>query len=321
MKTGEHIFTECNLCPRNCRINRKKGKRGICKETDRIRLARAALHMWEEPCISGKSGSGTVFFSGCTLHCVFCQNGQIANGTIGKEVSREHLSEIFLKLQEQGANNINLVTPDHYVPALISVIEDAKRQGLNIPIVYNTGSYVHLDTVRSLEGVIDVYLPDFKYYREETASRYANARDYAAVAKAAIAEMVRQTGKPRFYEKGSLDVITPEEFNDTDAGREILIKKGTIVRHLLLPGQEEDSRLILAYLLQTYGTDIYISILNQYTPVGNLEKYPELNRKITDDEYEDIIDFAIACGIENGFIQEGDTAQESFIPRFDYEGI
>lgn len=321
MKVQQCNLENCTLCPRNCGVNRKKGEMGICGSTERIRLGRAALHMWEEPCISGVSGSGTVFFSGCSMHCIFCQNGQIANGTVGKEVTEEHLVEIFLRLQEQSANNINLVTPDHYVPQLVYVIEQAKRQGLHIPIVYNTSSYVKTDTIKALEGLVDIYLPDFKYYRSETAKQYAKAADYPNVAKAAIAEMVRQTGRPLFYEKSTGRVMGAEEFNDAENGGEILMKKGTIVRHLLLPGQQQESREILKYLIETYGTDIYISILNQYTPVKKFQEYPKLNQKITASEYEQIIDFAIDAGIENGFIQEGDTAKESFIPDFDYEGI
>ena len=277
--------------------------------------------MWEEPCISGASGSGAVFFSGCPMHCVFCQNGQIANGTVGKEVTQERLVQIFLELQEKNANNINLVTPDHYVPLLIPAIEQAKRQGLSIPIVYNTSSYVNIDTLKALEGLVDIYLPDFKYYWSETAKRYANAPEYPRVAKEAIAEMVRQTGSPIFYEKSTGRQMMAETFNEAEGFGEILMKKGTIVRHLLLPGQQKESREILKYLIQNYGTDIYISILNQYTPIKVLEDYPELNRTITEAEYEEMIDFAIAAGIENGFIQEGDTAKESFIPAFNYEGI
>lgn len=317
----QNLFDKCSLCPRNCRAERSAGGRGVCGETSTLRLARAALHMWEEPCISGKSGSGAVFFSGCPMHCVFCQNARIANGNAGKEVTGEHLAEIFLQLQEQGANNINLVTPDHYVPALIPALERAKNSGLFIPVVYNTSSYVYTDTLRRLDGLVDIYLPDFKYSRRETAERYAKAPDYPKAAKAAIAEMVRQTGKPEFYEKGTGRAAFAEQFNDWDGAGEILMKKGTIVRHLLLPGHLQESREILKYLIDTYGTDIYISILNQYTPVCKFPDYPELNRKITAREYEKIIAFAIAEGIENGFVQEGDTAKESFIPEFDGRGI
>lgn len=321
MKMQQEILKKCNLCPRECNSNRENGQKGVCGETSDIRLARAALHMWEEPCISGKSGSGTVFFSGCPLHCVFCQNHNIANGTVGKAVSKERLAEIFLELQELGANNINLVTPDHYVPMIIPALECAKNQGLILPIVYNTGSYVKPDVLRALEGLVDIYLPDFKYYSSDLAQKYSKAGDYPQVAKEAIAEMVRQTGKPLFEEKGKTDSMEAWEYNDLEGDKEILLRKGTIVRHLLLPGQMEDSKAVIKYLLDIYGTDIYISILNQYTLVCKNISYPELNRKVEEDEYEAVIDFAIENGIENGFIQEGEAASESFIPAFDYKGV
>lgn len=321
MKIEREVLKKCHLCPRNCGIDRTAGKMGFCGAKNTIRLARAALHMWEEPCISGKSGSGAVFFSGCPLHCIFCQNGQIANGAVGKEVSEKHLSEIFLKLQEQGANNINLVTPDHYVPFIIPALEDAKSQGLTIPIVYNTGGYVNIETLQALEGLIDVYLPDFKYSSPELAKRFAKAEDYPIKVKAAISEMVRQTGAPLFRHKEKKNEMCAKEFNLTDGTEEILMEKGTIVRHLVLPGWKKDSKNIIKYLLETYGSEIYISIMNQYTPVKYFEKIPELNRKVSEREYEDVVDFAITLGIENGFIQEGDTARESFIPAFDYAGI
>lgn len=300
----------CKLCPRACAVDRKKGERGVCGQTEQLKVARAALHYWEEPCISGKSGSGAVFFSGCALHCVYCQNREIANGTVGKEISVERLSEIFFELMEQGANNINLVTPGHFVPQIVIALERAKGQGMNLPVVYNTGSYENVDTLKKLEGLVDIYLPDFKYMSEHLSQRYSHAPDYPAVAKGAIAEMFRQTGAPVFEEnKGS------EE-------EEPLIKRGTIVRHLILPGQTEDSKAILRYLHETYGDGIFISIMNQFTPLSNsLFHYPELNRKLTEEEYDEVVDYAIALGIENGYIQEGGTAEESFIPPFDCEGV
>ena len=295
----------CTLCPRNCGVDRENGEKGICGQTNRLKVARAALHFWEEPCISGEAGSGTVFFSGCSLHCVFCQNEAIANGTVGKEISIGRLTEIFFELREQGANNINLVTPGHFIPQIREALFRAKEQGLGIPVVYNTSSYESVEALRSLEGLVDIYLPDFKYMNGELAWKYSHAKDYPQVAKAAIAEMVRQTGKPVFDEKGE----------------EGLIKRGTIVRHLTLPGCMEDSKAILAYLYSTYGEQIYISIMNQFTPLENVTAFPELNRKITEDEYDELVDYAIALGIEQGFIQEGETAQESFIPDFDCEGV
>lgn len=296
---------KCTLCPRNCKKNRSMGERGICGQTDTLKVARAALHYWEEPCISGEKGSGAIFFSGCALHCVFCQNQQIANGTAGKEISGGRLTEICLELQEKGANNINLVTPGHFVPQIIPALERAKEQGFSIPIVYNTGSYENVDTIKSLEGIVDIYLPDFKYMSSELSAAYSHAPDYSKVAKEAIAEMVRQTGEPAFYER---------------EGQE-LMKRGVIVRHLLLPGHAADSKEIVRYLYETYGDDIFISIMNQFTPLPQLEKYPELNRKVTEKEYDELVDYAIELGVENGFIQEGGTAEESFIPEFDGEGV
>lgn len=296
---------KCDLCPRKCLVDRKKGEKGICGQTENLKVARAALHFWEEPCISGDAGSGAVFFSGCPLHCVFCQNENIANGTVGKEISLERLVDIFLELQEKRANNINLVTPGHFVPQIVKALDQARKEGLTLPVVYNTSSYETVDTIKMLEGYVDIYLPDFKYMSQVLSKKYSHAPDYAEVAKAAIAEMVRQTGKAVF--------VNRDEDN--------LILRGTIVRHLTLPGCMEDSMQILKYLHETYGDMIYISIMNQFTPLSNLEKYPELNRRITDEEYETLVDYAIEIGIENGFIQEGDTAEESFIPAFDCEGV
>lgn len=296
---------KCDLCPRKCLVDRKKGEKGICGQTENLKVARAALHFWEEPCISGDAGSGAVFFSGCSLHCVFCQNENIANGTVGKEISLERLVDIFLELQEKRANNINLVTPGHFVPQIVKALDQARKEGLTLPVVYNTSSYETVDTIKMLEGYVDIYLPDFKYMSPVLSKKYSHAPDYAEVAKAAIAEMVRQTGKAVF--------VNGDEDN--------LILSGTIVRHLTRPGCMADSMQIVKYLHDTYGDKIYISIMNQFTPLSNLEKYPELNRRITDEEYETLVDYAIDIGIENGFIQEGDTAEESFIPAFDCEGV
>ncbi len=296
---------KCTLCPRNCFVNRKLGEKGICGQSSTLKVARAALHFWEEPCISGEKGSGAVFFSGCALHCVFCQNQEIANGSVGKEISKERLSEIFLELQEKGANNINLVTPGHFVPQIVPAIERARNQGLNLPIVYNTSSYENVDTIRKLEGIVDIYLPDFKYMSSSLSEKYSHAPDYSEVAKKVVAEMVRQTGAASFYEK---------------EGQE-LMQRGVIVRHLILPGCMEDSKNIIRYLHDAYGDTIYLSIMNQFTPLKNVEKYPELNRKLTEDEYDEVVDFAIDLGVENGFIQEGETAEESFIPDFNCEGV
>lgn len=298
-------YKSCTLCPRNCNVNREQNKTGICKVTSTIKVARAALHHWEEPCINGAKGSGAVFFSGCSLHCVFCQNEEIATGRVGKEISKERLSEIFLELQEKEANNINLVTPGQYVPDIVWSVEHARNQGLHIPIVYNTSSYEQVDTIKQLEGIVDVYLPDFKYFDSDLATRYSKAPDYPEVAKRAIAEMVRQQPQVVFYEKDAQE----------------LIKKGVIVRQLLLPGQLQDAKNIIKYLYETYGNQIYLSLMSQFTPLPHVELYPELNRKVSKRAYENYVDYAISLGVENGFIQEEDVAEESFIPLFDCEGV
>lgn len=290
------------LCPRACKANRLAGARGFCGETSEIKVARAALHFWEEPCISGEAGSGAVFFSGCPLKCVFCQNSSIAAGETGKVISGERLCEIFLELQEKGANNINLVTPTHFVPQIVDALKAAKKQGLQIPIVYNTGSYEQVDTLKRLEGLVDIYLPDLKYVDKDLSLRYSHAADYFSVASAAIAEMVRQVGEPVFDGEG-------------------MMKRGVIVRHLVLPGCTEDSKAVVRYLYETYHDRIFLSIMNQFTPLKQLKEYPELNRKVTADEYDGVVDYAIDLGVENGFIQEGETAEESFIPAFDLEGV
>ena len=298
---------QCKLCPRDCKVNRELGQTGVCGVPAQPKVARAALHFWEETCISGTKGSGTVFFSGCSMHCVFCQNQEIAQGVSGKEIPKERLVEIFLELQEQGANNINLVTPGHYVPHIEWSVEQARNQGLRIPIVYNTSSYEKVDTLKQLEGIVDVYLPDFKYWDPQLAAKYSNAPDYPEVAKAAIAEMVRQQPEAEFVYDKEQDLE--------------LMQKGVIVRQLLLPGQLKDAKRIIQYLHETYGNQIYLSLMSQYTPLAHVEKYPELNRKVDRRSYERYVDYAIEIGVENGYIQEEDVAEESFIPAFNGEGV
>ncbi len=296
----ENINT-CNLCPRNCNVNRDE-KRGFCLTANEIMIARAALHFWEEPCISGTRGSGAVFFSGCNLRCVYCQNSKIASAQNGKIISIKRLSQIFLELEEKKAHNINLVTPSHYLPQIIKAITLSKQNGLSLPIVYNTSSYEKVNAIKALSSYVDIYMPDFKYLNSALSKRYSNAPDYPEIAKAAIDEMVNRAGKPLFDKDG-------------------MMKKGVIVRHLVLPGCTEDSKQIIKYLYETYGDDIYLSIMNQYTPVNTSDTFRELNRKITDKEYNDVIDFALKLGVKNAFIQEGDTADESFIPEFNNEGV
>lgn len=298
----EEQMKNCTLCPRECKVDRTGKQKGYCRTGAGLVVARAALHMWEEPCISGAEGSGTIFFSGCALGCVYCQNVNIARGLAGKQITIDRLAEIMLELQTQKANNINLVTPSHYVPQIIEAIKTARRSGLQIPIVYNTGSYEKVETLRLLDGYIDIYLPDLKYMAPEPARRYSGCEDYFRYASDAIGEMVRQVGAVEFDEQERM-------------------RKGVIVRHLLLPGYLSDSKNIINYLYQTYKDNIYISIMNQYTPLKSMSAYPELNRKVTDAEYEELVDYAIEIGVENGFIQEGETASESFIPEFDGEGV
>ena len=296
------ILKDCTLCPRECHVDRTAGQKGYCKTSAELVVARAALHLWEEPCLSGQEGSGTVFFSGCALGCVYCQNSQIAKGLAGKVITTERLAGIFLELQGKGANNINLVTPSHYVPHIIAAINLARQHGHTLPIVYNCSGYEKVETLRLLEGYIDIYLPDFKYIAAEPAMKYSNCRDYFPVAAKAIAEMVRQVRETSFDERG-------------------IMQKGVIVRHLALPGYLEDSKRIIKYLHAAYGDRIYLSIMNQYTPVVRNMAYPELNRRITAEEYEELVAYALEIGVENGFIQEGETALESFIPEFNGEGV
>lgn len=292
----------CFLCPRECGVNREEGQRGYCGMDSEVRAARAALHMWEEPCISGSRGSGAVFFSGCSLRCIYCQNREIALGEKGRAVSVERLSEIFLNLQEQGAANLNLVTAAHFVPQVLQALELSKNRGLSIPVVYNSGGYEKAETIRMLEGYVDVYLPDFKYAEPELAAAFSNAPDYPETAAEAIGEMLRQTGPCVFDEEGYL-------------------RKGTIVRHLILPGHTRNSIKAVRFLLETFGKGLYLSMMKQYTPVWEIKEYPELNRTVTEREYEKVLNAALELGLENGFFQEGETAKESFIPAFDCEGI
>ena len=303
LETIDKIMQDCTLCPRRCHADRISEKPGFCGQGAEITAARAALHFWEEPCISGSCGSGTVFFSGCSLQCVYCQNRQIALGRTGRSISLERLAEIFLELQEKKAANINLVTAGHFLPQVAYSLELAKQLGLTLPVVYNTGSYEEVSSLRMLEGLVDIYLPDLKYRSPELSAKYSNAPDYFEKAAAAIEEMYRQTGSLVF---------------DPETG---LMKRGVIVRHLLLPGQSRDSKQILRYLHNTYKNDISVSIMNQFTPLADANLPQELNRRVTTEEYDKILSFGERIGIEQGYYQEGETAAESFIPPFDCEGI
>ena len=295
-------YENCLLCPRKCGINRSTGQTGVCGVSSEIKVARAALHYWEEPCISGKRGSGAVFFSGCSLHCVFCQNREISDGKEGKVISKERLSDIFIELAGKGANNINLVTPGQYIPDIVWAVNDAKSRGMKLPIIYNTSGYENVTELKLLEGIVDVYLPDFKYMDSTLSARYSRAKDYPSVAKQALSEMVRQQ---------------PDVVIDDATG---LIQKGVIVRQLILPGHLNDAKAVLKYLYDTYHDHVYISMMSQFTPIA-LKDYPEINRTVTKREYERLVNYALEIGITNAFIQEGDVAKDSFIPAFDCEGV
>ncbi len=292
----------CTRCPRRCNINRieKKGYCGVSGEG--VLLARAALHFWEEPCISGERGSGTVFFSGCSLHCVYCQNREISGGKIGKEVSIERLSGIFLELQEKGAHNINLVTPTHYAREIAEALKIARRNGLKVPTVYNTGGYETEEAIYEMAEYIDIYLTDFKYMENDLAKDLSGAYDYPEVAAKALRAMTEVSKPAAFDENG-------------------MMKSGIIVRELLLPGHVKNTEKTVEYIYRTYGDRVWQSLMNQYTPVAECPGHPELSRKVTKREYEKLIDFALSLGVKNAFIQEGKTAEESFIPAFDYEGV
>ena len=295
-------YENCLLCPRKCGINRRTGQTGVCGVSSEIKVARAALHYWEEPCISGKRGSGAVFFSGCSLHCVFCQNREISDGKEGKVISKERLSDIFMELAGKGANNINLVTPGQYIPDIVWAVNDAKSRGMKLPIIYNTSGYENVTELKLLEGIVDVYLPDFKYMDSTLSAMYSRAKDYPSVAKQALSEMVRQQ---------------PDVVIDDATG---LIQKGVIVRQLLLPGHVNDAKAVLKYLYDTYHDHVYISMMSQFTPIA-LKDYPEINRTVTKREYERLVNYALEIRITNAFIQEGDVAKDSFIPAFDCEGV
>ena len=299
-------YQSCSLCPRACGIDRSAGKRGFCGTDAQLRVVRAALHYWEEPCISETEGSGAVFFSGCNLGCVFCQNYEISHLTkemTGITVSPQRLAEIFFSLQEQQANNINLVTADVHIPAVAEALRIAKTQGLSIPVIFNSSSYVTVGSLHMLEGLVDVYLPDFKFYSSSKAAKYLRAADYPQTARRAIEEMVRQTGNCSFDENGR-------------------IQKGVIVRHLLMPHGLLEAKMIVKELYHSYGDAVYLSLMNQYTPImEHLKRYPELQKGPSEAEYTDLIEYALALGVKNAYMQEGGTVSESFIPAFDGTGV
>ena len=377
--TTEEWYRNCRLCPRNCGVNRRI-RTGFCGSGADIRAARAGLHYYEEPFLSGSQGSGTVFFSGCSLGCVYCQNGQISHNLFGIDISVERLAEIFLEQQGRGAHNINLVTGTHFTPSIASALQMAKVQGLTIPVVWNSSGYEKADTLRMLEGLVDIFMPDFKTLSPELGMRYMKASDYPEQAMDALQCMAEMAGHAVFEKLSTVSPETAEmpktmvspktaempktaasagqtglsvsrnkkettagvpEFDKSPElypGEGVLMRKGLVVRHLVVPGQTEDSKAVLRYLQETYGDQIWISLMSQYTPVGVFaekedpfaqgtsellvrEMYPELCRKLSAREYDEVVDYAISLGIENCMIQEEDVASDSFIPDFDGSGI
>ena len=296
------LLKKCNLCPRKCNVNRLAGELGFCKASKDVKIAKVSLHKWEEPCISGSLGSGTVFFSNCNLKCVFCQNHEISHEGTGKTVSINRLSEIFLEQQERGALNINLVTPTHYVPQIIESLKLAKSKGLNIPILYNSNGYENIDTIKALRGFIDVYLPDLKYYKDKYAIRYSKAPNYFVTACEVITEMVSQVGEAKFDDTG-------------------VIQKGVIIRHLMLPGLLFDSKKIIDFIYTTFNDSVYISLMNQYTPMQVSDKYPEIDKTLNPNHYDALIDYCLTLGITKCFIQESGTSSRAFVPDFDLSGV
>ena len=289
-------YKSCRLCPRGCGVDRTKTV-GYCGAKDVMRIARIAPHYWEEPCLSGDKGSGAVFFSHCSLQCVYCQNAGIASG-LGREVSVSELSEKMLSLQGQGCHNINLVTASHYLPSVVEAVKEAKSAGLHIPVVYNCSGYETKEAIRALSGTVDIFLPDFKYSLSETAKKYSNAEDYPTVAVEAINEMIN-TASPLSYDGNGL------------------LKSGVIVRILALPDEEENTKGVLKTVKRLWNGKVIVSLMSQYTPMPGIEnKYPSLSRRITDEEYEELVGYAKGLRLDNVYFQEGQSASESFIPDF-----
>ena len=295
-------MTECSLCPRRCRARRDRGEQGFCGAGAGIRVARASLHQWEEPPLSGSRGSGTVFFSGCSLRCVYCQNREISQGPAGREISVERLAGIFCEQQERGAHNLNLVTADHYIPQVLEALEQARRQGFSLPVVWNCSGYQSLSSLKLLAGSVDIWLTDFKYLSPERAARYSQAPDYPEVAWAAALEMVRQQPRAVFDGEG-------------------MLRRGVIFRHLLLPDGLDDAKQVMSRLFRQFGDRVWYSLMSQYTPLSGLEAFPELQRRVTAAEYDALVDFCVELGMETAFVQEGEAAAESFIPAFDCSGV
>ena len=297
-----NLYKNCSICPRNCRIDRTKGQIGYCQSGHEIKAALASVHMWEEPPISGSCGSGTIFFSGCNLRCVFCQNYTIISENSGKTISTERLSEIMLEQQARGVHNINLVTATHFIPSIIKAVQKAKNNGLKIPIVYNTGGYEKVESIKMLEGTVDIYLPDIKYFSSELSLKYSGASDYFSYASEAVLEMYRQTGNNIYDDNG-------------------IMKSGVIIRHMIMPSHMEDSYKVLDWIRDNIGTEACVSLLSQYTPAYNAEKYKEINRKLMSLEYTRVIEHFFDIGLKNGFMQEKSSAESKYTPIFDLSGL
>ena len=288
----------CNICPHKCGVNRLNGIKGRCKCDNKIKIALASVHNYEEPCISGKNGSGTVFFSNCNLNCIYCQNYEISQLGKGKEITIEHLAQIFIKQQEKNVNNINLVTPTMYVPQIIESIKIARKKGLNIPIIYNSNGYENVETIKKLNGYIDIYLPDLKYYSNEIAKKYSKIDNYFETAISAIKEMQKQVGNPIFNEEG-------------------IIQKGVIIRHLILPHHLLNTKNILKYVKENFDENTYISIMAQYFPTYKAKEDKLINRKLTKKEYKEIENYLYLLNLKNGYIQELGEHEEEYVPNFD----
>lgn len=293
------MLENCMICPHKCGVNRLEGNKGRCKCDDKLKIALASLHMFEEPCISGENGSGTVFFSNCNLNCIYCQNYEISNLGKGKEITVEHLAEIFLKQQEKNAHNINLVTPTMYVYQIIEAIKIAKSKGLNIPIIYNSNGYENIETIKLLNGYIDVYLPDLKYYTNELSKKYSKVDNYFETATKAIKEMYNQVGQAKFDENG-------------------LIKKGVIIRHLVLPNHIQNTKNILKWIADNMPDDIYVSVMAQYFPTYKAKDDDLINRKLNKKEYNEVLNYLYSLDLENGYIQELGLHEEEYVPNFDF---